>query len=112
MTTLGDTLYEPTAVFSQFQGSASMTFFLLFLTLLPLFALSFLALLVFSFISFPFVVFRFLVSFIFFSFLCLIFCDRLTSVVRMRSDRYYVQYIRGSLSWVASDIIGFFQVRV
>ena len=27
--------------------------------------------------------------------------------VRMRSDRYYVQYIRGSLSWVASGIVSF-----
>ena len=41
-----DTLYEPNAVFNQFQGSASMTFFFfsfhLFLSLLPLLALSFL----------------------------------------------------------------------
>ena len=28
-------------------------------------------------------------------------------IVRMRCDRYFVQYIRGSLSWVASGIIGF-----
>ena len=33
--------------------------------------------------------------------------DRLTSVARMRSDRHYVQYIRGSLSWVASGRVGF-----
>ena len=33
--------------------------------------------------------------------------------MRMRSDRYYVQYIRGSLSWVASGIDRrFFQARV
>ena len=25
----------------------------------------------------------------------------------MRLDRYYVQYIRGRLSWVASGIVGF-----
>ena len=30
----------------------------------------------------------------------------------MRSGRYSVQYIRGALSWVASDIVGFFQARV
>ena len=30
----------------------------------------------------------------------------------MRSDRYYVQYIRGSISWVASGISRFFQARV
>ena len=29
------------------------------------------------------------------------------SVVRMLCDRYYVHYIRGSLSWVASGIVGF-----
>ena len=55
-----DTLDEPNAVFSQFLGSASMTFFSLFLSLLPL-VLSFLAFLVFSFLSFPFSLFRFLV---------------------------------------------------
>ena len=37
-----DTPYEPNAVFSQFLGSASMTFFSLFLSLLPLLVLSFL----------------------------------------------------------------------
>ena len=35
------------------------------------------------------------------------FSSRLASDVRMSSDRYYVQYIRGSLSWVASGIVGF-----
>ena len=49
-----DTLYEPNAVFSQFLGSASMTFFPLFLSLLPLLVLPFLAFLVFLFLSFPF----------------------------------------------------------
>ena len=29
------------------------------------------------------------------------------SVVRIRSDGYYVIHIRGSLSWVASVIVGF-----
>ena len=69
-----DTLYEPNAVFSQFLGSASVTFFSLFRFLLALHVLSFLAFLVFSFFFFPFSFFRFLVfSFRFFSsfyFLC------------------------------------------
>ena len=30
----------------------------------------------------------------------------------MRIDGYYVQYIRGSLPWVASGIVVFFQARV
>ena len=25
--------------------------------------------------------------------------------MRMRSDRYYVYYVRGSLFWVASDVV-------
>ena len=53
-----DILYEPNAVFSQFLGSATMTFFSLFLSLLPLLVLSFLAFLVFSFLSFIFFSFR------------------------------------------------------
>ena len=106
-----DTLYEPNAVFSQFLGSASMTFLLfsfpcfLFLSCLFLLFLPILYFL-FSFLSF----FVFSLSCLFFplsSFLCFFFSNRLASVVRMRSDRYYVQYIRGSLSWVASGIIGF-----
>ena len=36
-----------------------------------------------------------------------LFSNWLASVVRMRSDRYYVQHIRGSLSWVASGVVGF-----
>ena len=32
--------------------------------------------------------------------------------MRMRSDRYYVQYTRGRLSWVASGIVGFFLARL
>ena len=57
-----DTLYEPNAVFSQFLGSASMTFFFsLFQSLLPLLVLPFLDFLVFSFLFFPF-------SFSFFAF--------------------------------------------
>ena len=44
-----DTLHEPNAVFGQFLGYASMTFFSLFLSLLPFVALSFLDSLVFSF---------------------------------------------------------------
>ena len=27
--------------------------------------------------------------------------------MRMRSDRHYVAYMRGSIFWVASDIVGF-----
>ena len=61
-----DTLYEPNAVFSQFLGSASMTFFSLFLSLLPLLVLYFLAFLVFSFLSF--FLFRFFASLSFLSF--------------------------------------------
>ena len=30
----------------------------------------------------------------------------------MRSDRYYVRRIRGSLSWMASGIVEVFQARV
>ena len=56
-----DTLYEPNAVFSQLLGSANMTFFSLFLSLLPLLVSSFLAFLVLSFLYFPFSFFRFLV---------------------------------------------------
>ena len=33
----------------------------------------------------------------------------LTSVVLVCSDKYYVQYTRGSLSRVASDIVGFYR---
>ena len=61
--------------------------------------------------------FFFLLSFFayFYSFLSLLFSDifslfllsnGLASDMRMRSDRLYVQYLRGSLSWVASVIIG------
>ena len=80
--------FEPNAVFSQFLGSASMTFFHIFLSLLPLHVLSFLAFLVFSFVSFPFWFFRFIVfsfhSFIFSSLLCFIFpVDLRLSCVRV-----------------------------
>ena len=98
-------LYEPTAVFSQFLGSASVTFFFSFAFLASSSCLAFSCFpcLLFYFISFlvfslPCLAFSFL-SFIFFYFLC--------AVVRMRGDRYYVQYIRGSLSWVASGIVVF-----
>ena len=75
-----DTLYEPTAIFSQFLGSASMTFLSLFLSLLPLRVLSFwlffycLSFFVFSLLClfFPFLSFIFF-SFIFFSLLCFFF---------------------------------------
>ena len=116
-----DTLYEPKAVFSQFLGSASMTFFFPFFLLFFLLFFPFLAsssCLVFScfsclILSFPFL-FRFVPLFcLYFPFLYLLFfsvflfSNSRTSVVRMRSDRYYVQYIGGSFSWVASGIIGF-----
>ena len=111
-----DTLYEPNAVFSQFQWSASMTFFSLLLPLLLL-VLSFLAFLVFSCFSRLFFsvlsFFVFSLSCLFFPFLYLLFffffffSNWLASVVRMFGDRYYMQYIRGSLSWVASGIVGF-----
>ena len=101
-----DTLYEPNAVFRQ---SASMIFFFLFS--FPCFLLSRLFLLFLSFLSFPFSLFS--LPCFFFPFLYLLlfssffFSNWLASVVRMRSDRYYVQCIRGSLSWVASGIAGF-----
>ena len=56
-----DTLYEPNAVFSQFLGSASMTFFSLSLSWLPLLVLFFLAFVVLYFLSFPLSFFRFVV---------------------------------------------------
>ena len=75
------------------------SFFSLFLSLLPLLLIAFLAF-----------VFYFL-SFISFSFLCFFLRYRLASVVRMRSDKYYVQYIRGSfLGWQAV-YSRFFQAR-
>ena len=108
------------ALFSQFLGSASMIFFSLFLSLLPLLVLSFLAFLVLScfscflaflvFLSFPSSFFRFLVfSFLyllFFSFMFL-FWQLTSSVARMRSDMYYVQYKHDSLSLVARGTVGF-----
>ena len=105
MDALGN-LYEPNAVFSQFLGPASMTFFSLFLSLLPLLVLSFLAFFVFLFFPFLFrsLFFAFLSTFLFFYFLCFLFSSWLESDVHMRSDRYYV---RGSLCWVTSGIVGF-----
>ena len=44
-------------------------------------------------------------SLLIFSFL--LFSNGLVSDVRMRSDRYYVYYICGGLSWAASGIVGF-----
>ena len=70
-----DTLYEPNAVFSQFLGSASMTFFFsLFQSLLPLLVLPFLDFLVFSFLFFPFR-FLFSLSSLFFPILSLLICS-------------------------------------
>ena len=107
-----DTLYEPNAVFSQFLGSASMTFFLFpslassSCLVLSCFSCLFFSLLAFffSFLLFSFLSFPFLSLLIFSLFL---FSNRLASDVRMRSDRYYVYYICGGLSWAASGIVGF-----
>ena len=69
------------------------------------------------FLFFPLLSFFAFFSFLFFFFLSLFFSlvpffNGLVSVVRMHSNRYYVQYTRGSLSWAASGIDGFFQARV
>ena len=74
----------------------------------------------FSCLSFPFLsffvfsLFRFLVFSFFFLYLLFfslfLFSNWLASVVRMRSDRYYVQYMRGSLSWVAGGMVAFGKV--
>ena len=65
--------------------------------------------LVFSFLSYSFFILLFSLPSLFFPFLSLIcslflFSNWLAPVVRMRSDRYCMEYIRGSLSWVASSI--------
>ena len=101
---------ETGRAYSQFVESDSMTFFFSF-------SFSFLSnssCLVFSCFSclFLFFPFRFcFFCFAFFSFLLfslLLFSNFLASFVRMRSDRYYVWYIRGNLSWVESGfLVGF-----
>ena len=74
-----DTLNEPNAVFSQFLGSASMTFFSSFLSVLPLLVLPFFCFscLFFSFFFFFVFCLRFLLfyflSFLFFFVLCFFF---------------------------------------
>ena len=69
------TLYEPTAVFGQFLGSASMTFFILFSFPCFLLVFSCFSCLFFSFLSFPLLC-------IVFSFLCFSFpIDLRTSCV-------------------------------
>ena len=104
-----DTLYEPDAVFSQFLGSASKTFF--FFSLLFLASSSCLFLLLLFFLLFPFSFFHFLVfsflPFVFFYFLCFFFpIDlRLSCVCAVIGTT--MQYIRGSLSWVGSGMVGF-----
>ena len=67
-----DTLYEPNAVFSQFLGSASITFFSLLISLLPhsWLVLSCFSCVFFSFLSF----FVFSPSCLFFPFLYVLFC--------------------------------------
>ena len=73
---LDTSVYETNAVFSQFLGSARMTFLSLFLSLLPLLVLPFLSFLVLFFLS-SFFVFFFSLSllFSFLSFLLLfVFC--------------------------------------
>ena len=69
-----DTLYEPNAVCTQFLGSASRTFFFLFLSLLPLLVLSFVFFPFLSFFLFRFL-FLFFLSFTFFSFPCFFFSN-------------------------------------
>ena len=126
-----DTLYEPNAVFSQLLGSASITFFFLssfpcflFLSCLFLLFLSFLffscfSCLFFSFLFLSFLFFSFL-SFFVFSFSCLFFpflhlffsllvfpIDLRMSCVCVVIDTTCNIYIRGSLSWVASGVVGF-----
>ena len=59
---------------------------------------------VFSFLSF----FVFSLPCLLFPFLYLVFFSNLlASFVRMRSNGYYVQYIRDILSWVVGGIVGF-----
>ena len=93
-----DTLYEPNAVFSPVLWSASMTSFCLLFSLLPLLVLFSLLLLPFFFsFLFCFSAFIYFLSslyLILFS-LFLLQIDLRQSVVHMRCDRYYVQYIRG-----------------
>ena len=74
-------------------GLSSLAFLVLFLSFLAFFVLFHFL----FFLSFP------LPSFLFFVF----FSDGLTLVVRMRSDIYYVKYLRGSLPWVAIGIVCF-----
>ena len=94
-----DTLYEPNAVFTQFPGSASMTFFSSFAFIvsasLSCRFLVFLSLLLSPFLL-RFFALLFFRSFIFLSFLCFLFSNLLASAVHMRStsERYHVQYIR------------------
>ena len=76
----------------------------LFLSCLSLLFSSFFSFLSFFVFSLPCLFFPFQYT-IFFS--LFLFPNRLASAVPMRSDRYYVQYIRGSLSWVASGVVGF-----
>ena len=89
-------------------GSGQYDIFSLFLSLLALLVLSFLAFLVFPFISFPFSFFAFFSPLLFFSFLFfslfLFPIDLRLSCVCVIIGMYYVQYIRGSFSWVASGI--------
>ena len=103
-----DILYEPNVVFSQFLGPASMTFFSLFLSLLPLLVSPFLAFLVFSFLSFPvlFFFFRFLLfsflSFLFLFVLCFIFSiDLRLSCVCVVIDTTCNVYVEVFLGWQA-----------
>ena len=74
-----------------------MAFFLFSFPCFPL--MSCLAFLVCSFL--------FLLASLSFFFFPIRFSNQFASVVRGHSDGNYVQYIRGSLPWVASGIVGF-----
>ena len=114
-----DTLYDLNAVFIQFLVSAKYDLiFSLLLLLAPSLSrrlLFFLSFFLFYFLLFYFLFFFFFpLSFIFlYNIFSLFSSFQLTcaSVVRMRSDRYYVYHVGGSLSWVASGIIVGFSRR-
>ena len=102
--------YEPNTVFSQFLGSASVTFFFsLLLSLLPLLVFPFLAFLVFSFLSVPssfsfFAFFSFLsfLSFLVLFVLCFFFpIDLRLSCVCVVIDTTCNVYVVVFLGWQA-----------
>ena len=104
-----NTLYEPDAVFSRFLGSLNLKFLSLFISLILLHVLPISCSSFFLFFFLSFFFFSLSLSFLFLplSSFFFFFSDWLASVLRMRSDRYRVQYIRGSLSRVASVVVIF-----